>query len=46
MWLGMAPRMDIIKGMCFKKIGVHAQHIIIGLGSITNIIVWGGLYDH
>ena len=42
----MAPRMDLIKGMCFKKIGVHAQHITIGLGSITNIIVWGDLYDH
>lgn len=39
--------------MCLKEVGLHAQSMLIILGSIFNMIVcmcvcfgWGGLYDH
>jgi hypothetical protein len=33
------------KDMCLKKIQLHAQNVLINLGSITRTI-WGDVYDH
>jgi hypothetical protein len=33
------------KDLCLQEIGVHAQNMIVNLGSIANHD-WGDLYDH
>lgn len=34
--------------MCLEEIGPNVQNLLVILGSIVNIIVWGGgkIYDH
>ena len=39
-WLGVAPKTDITKNMCSKRIELCTQNMIIILDSIVNII-WG-----